>query len=148
MRKLAFISVLLLSLAGCASHPYGNFVKQPLESFNEGKLATDAVKEMAMLYPPAKTQLNFQQTTPDPFGKALIQKLRDKGYAVWEYAPKAKNQVSLPHFQGMPVHYVVDQFEGTELYRVTLEIGAQSLTRAYRIHHQTLMPAGDWVRKE
>ena len=49
---------------------------------------------------------------------------------------------------GKPLRYILDQAE-SNLYRVTLLVGNQSLTRAYSAaQNGTLYPAGAWVRKE
>ncbi len=44
--------------------------------------------------------------------------------------------------------YVVDQASGSNLYRVTLLVGAQTLTRAYLTQDDRVNPAGAWARKE
>jgi hypothetical protein len=44
------------------------------------------------------------------------------------------------------LRYVLDR--AADLVRVTLEIGEQSMSRAYLAQNDALHPAGAWVRKE
>nr|ANC48769.1 conjugative transfer protein [Variovorax paradoxus] len=88
MRKIVSLALLALALGlgGCATtSQYGNFVQSA--ALDQQKLATDAVQQLATLYAPARTRLELQQPTPDPFGQALVKSLRDKGYALLEYDP-------------------------------------------------------------
>ena len=88
MRTLAALGLLALVLAGCAtSPPYGHFAASPV-AVNQ-TIAADAVKQLTSLYPPAKTRLELQQPTPDAFGMALVEGLRERGYALLELDPKA-----------------------------------------------------------
>ena len=85
MRKIVSLALLALALGlgGCATtSQYGNFVQSA--ALDQQKLATDAVQQLATLYAPARTRLELQQPTPDPFGQALVKSLRDKGYALLE----------------------------------------------------------------
>jgi hypothetical protein len=49
---------------------------------------------------------------------------------------------------GLPLRYVLDQAGDSNLYRLTLMVGNQSITRPYLAQDGTLAPAGYWVRKE
>jgi hypothetical protein len=154
------------SLAGCATPElpaYGNFT-QSAPAAMEQTLADDAAKQLAALYPPASTRLDLQQATPDTFGSRLVESLRAKGYALLEFKPGAKT-AALPATAtatatatdratdrtasaGKPLRYILDQFDAN-LYRLTVRVGDQSLTRAYApAQSGTLRPAGAWVRKE
>jgi hypothetical protein len=148
----------LVGLAGCATSElpaYGNFT-QSAPAAMEQTLADDAVKQLAALYPPATTRLDLQQATPDAFGSRLVESLRAKGYALLEFKPGAKT-AALPATPtatdraagaGKPLRYIVDQFDAN-LYRLTVRVGDQSITRAYApAQGGTLRPAGAWVRKE
>ncbi|MDB5890169.1 MAG: Conjugal transfer TrbH family protein [Polaromonas sp.] len=154
----------LVGLAGCATPglpAYGNFT-QGAPAAMQQTLADDAVKQLAALYPPASTRLDLQQATPDAFGSRLVESLRAKGYALLEFKPGAKT-AALPSTAtatatdratdrtasaGKPLRYIVDQFDAN-LYRLTVRVGDQSLTRAYApAQSGTLRPAGAWVRKE
>jgi len=157
MRKLIVAVLLSLGLAGCATHaPYGNFVENPT-GLNQHEVASDSVEKITELYPPAKTRFELKQPTPDAFGMALVRGLRDRGYALLEFDPeaaKAQQQASTatanptPTGSGLPLRYVFDQFTGTNMYRVTIMVGNESLTRAYSQESGGIVPAGYWVRKE
>lgn len=169
MRKLIVATLFLIGLSGCATSQYGNFVKdQP--SLDQQVIATDTVKKIVELYPPAKTRFELLQATPDAFGSALVRGLRDRGYALMEFDEKAakasQNEQSIHSTRtapnvgksvtqngthtgsGLPLRYVVDQFSGTNMYRVTILVGQESLTRPYSKESEGIVPAGYWVRKE
>ena len=82
-------------LTGCATTgQYGNFVP-PTAAVDQQQLAREAVQQLAVLYPPAKTRLELQQATPDAFGQALVLTLRERGYALLEFNPaSAKAQAT------------------------------------------------------
>lgn len=149
MCKLTIFTLIAATLAGCASGPppalYGNFVKVAVPA-NDKMMAHDAAKKMAALYPPARTRINLQQATPDAFGTTLVAALRTKGYALAEI----KNaQATAPHqADELAVAYVVDQPLEASLYRVTLLINSQSLSRLYQVKDGAIAPAGYWIRKE
>ncbi|EPE6923662.1 conjugal transfer protein TrbH [Escherichia coli] len=160
MRKILTVIALAATLAGCATSKYGSFVHDAPAAYNQ-TIATDAVKQLVKLYPPAQTRLELQQATPDPFGIALVTDLRAQGYAVMEYKPdgnaaaapaaasSAAAKPATPQTQGgYPLRYVLDQFSDSNLYRLTIMVGSQSLTRAYLAQNNTMVPAGAWVRKE
>jgi hypothetical protein len=158
------------SLAGCATPElpaYGNFTHSAPAAM-EQTLADDAVKQLAALYPPASTRLDLQQATPDAFGSRLVESLRARGYALLEFKPGTKTAAvpttttttttatatatatttAAAAGAGKPLRYILDQFDAN-LYRLTVRVGDQSLTRAYApAQSGTLRPAGAWVRKE
>jgi hypothetical protein len=160
MRKIASLALLALALGGCATtsqQPYGNFVQSA--ALDQQKLATEAVQQLATLYVPARTRLELQQPTPDLFGQALVKALRDKGYALLEFVPagaaaqapaSAASQPSPATAApgGLPLRYVLDQAGDSNLYRLTLMVGSQSITRAYLAQNGAFAPAGSWARKE
>lgn len=163
MRRRLLLLLLLTSLVGCAIQhapgPYGNFVQGTAKS-NDTKLVDDVVRMLLALYPPARTQFNLQQTTPDYFGIYLVESLRANGYAVSEFQPQPKALAAAasasvpnpdnPTLPSLTLSYVVDQGKSSDLYRVTLYInGQQSLGRAYQVAQDgVIYPAGYWVRKE
>jgi hypothetical protein len=157
MRKIVIAALFALSLAGCASTGptavHGNYLESA--SMNQQKLADDAVKQLALLYPPARTRFELQHATPDTFGIALVKTLRERGYALLEFNPKtARTDASAvpatpdAALTTLPLHYVVDQAGTENLYRLTLGVGNQSLARPYRVDSGTFVPTGYWVRKE
>lgn len=163
MRKIVPLALIAFALAGCATttsqSAYGNFVQSV--AFDQQKLASEAVQQLATLYVPARTRLELQQPTPDPFGQALVKALRDKGYALLEFVPagaaaqapaSAASQpgpAAAPAASGgLPLRYVLDQAGDSNLYRLTLMVGNQSITRAYLAQNGVFAPAGSWARKE
>jgi hypothetical protein len=161
LRKTAFLALLLtglVSLFGCATperSAYGNFTESAPAAMHK-TVANDAVKQLVVLYPPATTRLDLQQATPDAFGSLLVESLRAKGYALLEFKPGSTTAASQDTGTGTdraagagkPLRYILDQLDAN-LYRVTLLVGNESLTRAYLAANSgTLHPAGAWVRKE
>ena len=152
MNKLLATS-LVLALGGCATTgQYGNFVP-PTATVDQQQLAREAVQQLAVLYPPAKTRLELQQATPDAFGQALVLTLRERGYALLEFNPaSAKAQATAASEPAspaaLPLRFVLDQAGDSNLYRLTLLVGHQSITRPYLVQDGSFAPAGYWVRKE
>ena len=154
MRKLMGLAPLLFlsaGLAGCAStEPYGNFLGANAPATLNETLAADTVKQLVTLYPPASTRFDLGQPTPDAYGSALVESLRIKGYAILEFEPDEAAPTDNPNAAGpgLNLRYVLDAPASTNLYRVTLMVGSQSLSRAYVAQNDSVAPAGAWVRKE
>ena len=151
MRKLMGLAPLMFLLAGCASiEPYGNFLGANAPATLNERLAADTVKQLTVLYPPASTRFDLGQPTPDAYGSALVESLRIKGYAILEFEPDEAAQADNPDTArpGLSLRYVLDAPASTNLYRVTVMVGSQSLSRAYVAQNETVAPAGAWVRKE
>ena len=152
MRKITFIVLLLVGLSGCATtqSKYGNFLPPTSAAYNK-TMAEDALKQLLILYPPASTRFDLQQTTPDTFGITLVESMRAKGYALMEIKPELpaqRNSEAQNPPTGLSLRYVLDQVNSLNLYRVTLLVGNQSMTRAYLVQDITVHPAGLWSRKE
>jgi hypothetical protein len=140
------ITMLLLSLAGCATtSQYGNHLKAT--AVDQQQLAGEALNQLTALWLPAKTEFELRQATPDVFGMALVKAMRDRGYAVHEFNPEVKNK-SVEASQALPLRYVLDEAVDLHLYRLTLTVGLQSITRAYQEQAGTLVPVSQWARKE
>lgn len=150
--------LLLATLGGCVSTGhYGNYLEGMTPAANQ-KLAADTVKQLAQVYPPASTRFNLTQTTKDGYGAMLAAGLRARGYSLLEYTDSSERMVSsketppaaisFPGTRAVALRYVVDRLGENNLYRITLLVGDQSLTRAYVAQNSTLYPAGAWVRKE
>ena len=156
MRQIVLVVLAALVLGACTTtgpSPYGNYLNAA--AVDQQKLAGDAVKQLAVLWPPAKTRLALQQPTPDAFGTALVKALRESGYALAEFTPEAakvkNSEAPAPTTsagQPLPLRYVLDQAGTTNLYRLTLAVGSQSITRPYQERNGALVPTGYWVRKE
>jgi hypothetical protein len=136
-------------LAGCAAMPgatsYGNHAAASV-AFDQ-KVAADAIQQLVSLYPPASTRFNLAQPTPDAFGIALVAGLREKGFALME-ARTGSVTADATSTGGLELKYLLDQPGAGDLYRLTLAIGTQRLSRPYVIQHGTPYAAGAWVRKE
>jgi len=161
MRRLSVVLGIGLLLAGCISPaPYGYLVTGAVPPQMPDQLAQDTVTRMEALYPPAHTRLAVTHPATDPYGVALIEALRQKGYGVMEsHVTTGRNlstredmpgptQPAVTHDEGIPFHYVVDGPFEPHLYRLTVFIGSQSLSRVYRMDEQMIAQAGAWVRKE
>ena len=155
MRKPFIILLLAGFLAGCVTQGsygrYGNFI-ETLPAAYSALMVDDTVDRLSALYPPAKTRFTLQQQPVDPFGKTLVGKLREKGYAVIEPViqpgqTQAKDSEVPQPFHGADLRYVVDQL-GASQYLITVQVGNQSISRAYRAAGINLTPDGYWVRKE
>ncbi|MDX2481724.1 MAG: conjugal transfer protein TrbH [Desulfuromusa sp.] len=140
---IIFIALIVLVLAGCAANmtPYGNFANGT-EAVNQN-IAADAVNQIVSIYPPANTRLELRQPTPDTFGIDLVRGLREQGYALLEFNPEDQQ----PDPDGQPLHYVLDKVD-LNLYRLTILVGSQSITRPYLDKNGSIVPAGCWVHKE
>jgi len=162
----------LFALTGCMStSQYGNFATAT-PVINQ-KLATDTVKQLVALYPPASTRFTLIAPTPDTYGQTLLSSLRAKGYSIVEFNAGPSSQLPLVAARSegpdpatayassvsLALGYVIDTAPGssfyrvgsatdTGLYRVTVLVGKQSLTRAYLLQNNTVYPAGAWARKE
>lgn len=148
VRKIALIG-LILTTSGCATvSPYGSFLQDPAAV--EPQIATDAVSQIAALYPPAKIRFAIQHPTPDPFGTALVAGLREQGYAIQEFNPKHAGgaQGGDTATAGLPLRYVLDQAGDPRLYRLTVLIGDQAISRPYKRAESGIVAAGYWARRQ
>lgn len=141
--KRVLILLCSLNLLGCATVHQGNFTTAPV-TLNKA-IANDSINRLVSLYPPARTRFHIKQSVKDSFGVLFIESLRQKGYSINESSRHAASTQGSPN---VALYYLVDEpIKGT-LYRVTLIVGQQSLSRAYKIKNGTLIPLGFWVRKE
>lgn len=162
MRRLTLVLWIGLVLAGCVNAgSYGYAIKGNVPPYMSERLAQDTVAKMEAVYPPALTRLTLMHPATDPFGAALTDALRRKGYGVRETrvdtaaipSTRDEQQAHIEHpamsrDEGVPFRYVVDGPFERRLYRVTVFIGHQSLSRAYHMDEQAMVHAGAWVRKE
>lgn len=141
MRLYRIVLLLFIACtAGCATTHFGNYAVVS-QGINQ-TMAQDAANRLAALYPPAHTRFRLMQPTKDAFGVSLVQLLRKKGYSVVESTSKGASAA------GLSLRYVVDASSKHILHRVTLIIGAQSLSHAYVLKNDVLHPVGVWVRQE
>ncbi len=144
---LVLLFLFLFLLSGCATSQYGNYIEHNIESHNK-VMASDAAYQLMLLYPPASTQFNIVHRAEDSFGDALLQSLRMGGYAIKQQKSNFnKSKEPSPNDgNGLMLGYIFDQTE--DLYRLTVLVDEQVLTRAYSVGENTVSPAGYWVRKE
>lgn len=164
MRSFLIVFTLAVGFAGCANPPrYGNYLPAPAP-VDQTKLAGAAVHQLTRLWPPARTRLELQQPTPDDFGIALVAGLREKGYGVKEFEKRGGlfgNKPAVPESEPnaagsadadaarLPLSYIVDRVGKYNLYRLTLVVGEESITRPYTARDDGMpMPAGYWSRQE
>jgi hypothetical protein len=165
MRNLEISALALMALtavSGCATHaPYGNYAAASPDA--NKTMADSTAAQLVTLYPPAQTRFNLEQPATDPYGASLVADLRDKGYSLMEYSPRTPMSPGAPGAApatdaaavtrdgapGLDLSYVVDAPESRTLYRVTVQVGKQSISRAFVVaDNGSLYPAGSWVRKE
>ena len=158
MRALFTAAFAISVLAGCATSPapasYGNFV-QAAAAADSRAMADDVASKLAAIYPPARTRFALQQETPDAFGISLVAQLRKRGYAVAEFrktaiaaAPPKASSSRGGEPMTFALAYIVDQPLEEPLYRITVVVDMQNLSRLYRLNYGRLVPAGYWIRKE
>jgi len=168
---LAKLNICLLSLFilnGCISNPKGNFtpVSANFNKEYQEQVAKDFAKQLFTLYQSADTTFILTEDLNDHFGKALINNLRELGFAIQEvsndnvyttnfslYATdEEKEQIRLEHkrakknpyrhhlkYAVIPVNQ--DGKSLDELYQVTLYIDSQQrLSRLWHVNfdHLTL----------
>lgn len=141
---------ILLFLVGCATNgslPYGNRLNPAALAYNR-TIAADTVKKLVALYPPAGTTIDLKQVATDDFGGSLVDLLRTEGYAILEYNPATDAPVKEAPNPSISLNYIIDQVPSMALYRATLFINGQPLSRVYTADKGVLQPAGSWVRKE
>ena len=148
--KSIVLVMLLTGLSGCATVPKEQEqASSPVSVELGNSLASDAVKQLQTLYPPAHTTFNIEQAVSkmDIFGIALVAQLREKGYAVQIIDPKQP----VTALASLRLHYIIDNPAARwyiGLYRVQLVVGNVTLTRAYSEANNTAMPAGAWAKME
>ena len=160
-QRLALMLSVGLLLAGCVNTmPYGYAINGTVPSPLLERLAQETVTRLEDLYPPAHTRLALTHPATDAYGLALIEALRQKGYGVIESRVTTRTTLTtradmptpgepvVNTDEGIPLRYVVDGPFEPRLYRLTVFIGSQSLSRVYRLDDQVLAQAGAWVRKE
>ncbi len=156
MRCLPLVTAAALSLPGCAGAPppavHGYFLEAPAATpaFTQA-VAADAVKKLTALYPPASTRLQLLHPMQDAFGAALTTALRSAGYAIVEpVAVAAVNTSGNAAVQpgATTLAYIVDRQAELGLWRLTLLLDGQPLSRLYRPEAGAAVPAGHWIRKE
>jgi len=145
----SFILILiLLLLSGCATTQYGNYVQNDSSAHNN-VMASDAAYQLLQHYPAASTRFELQHVAEDSFGVAFVEYLRSGGYAVQEYKPSkfaTTNTDARVDNKGIALAYILD--DSSDIYRLSLTVDEQRLTRAYTPDQDKILPAGHWLRME
>jgi type IV secretion system protein TrbH len=138
-------------LVGCVTlrqheqERYGNLVGETGPAILTSTLSNDAVKQLMAFYPPSNTGFYVLQPTPDQFGISLLTGLRAQGYQVLE-SHSVSDARAAP---GLKLGYLVDVPLGADVYRVTLYVGPESISRAYVLTAAGgVSPAGPWSRRQ
>jgi hypothetical protein len=129
------LSILLLAivLSSCASMQYGHFAVT--SQSKDIYWAQDAASQLTHVYPPAQNTFYISQKVNDGFGINLIHEMRKKGYGVIEHVqPRQKANL----------FYVIDEVGKGSLYRVSLYVGSQTLSRVYVKTDKKIAPASPW----
>jgi hypothetical protein len=136
MKNLVFILSALV-LCSCANMNYG--VLTEVAPSTEVILAQDCVKQIGKVKLPARTTLRISQKTSSPFGRHLLDELRQRGFGIQEVT----NYNIKTNFS-----YVIDKVSGGNSIRVTLWLEEKMLSRAYLVKSGKLIPIGAWTVKE
>lgn len=143
-RTLSFLFFLTF-LAGCATQPYGNYVENNSSTYSK-TMADDVAQQLMLLFPPASTRFNMQHQASDSFGAALTENLRVSGYAVHDYKKTQRTAPGANLDEGTSLGYILDRSK--EVYRLSVVVDEQILTRAYMPYKDAIYPAGAWTQKE
>lgn len=136
MKKICVLLIVAF-LASCTNLHYGNFTNPSKRK--DDYLAKNTVNQLARIYPPAKNTLCIRQRVTDGFGMSLVTHLRQRGYGVIEN--------SCPRQQAN-FFYVLDEPQKHHLYRVSIYINRETLSRLYVKDHGKLSPFSPWSYKE
>lgn len=153
-RGLSVLLIFVLTSCVKTIAPYGNFAGNPVAL--DEKIARDTLKQMVAIYPPAKTRFDLKQviSDTDAFGAALVNGLRNKGYAVFELkqGQKKSNNAAIREQSkggtGIELSYLLDRHNMSDMYHILVMVGNRSLSRAYIVEKGAIFPAGAWVMKE
>lgn len=129
---LTCLLALLLSACAVSSHDY--ISSKPLADF----AADDVTAKLEELYPPAKTTFKFNHFNADVFGSVLSEKLRQKGFAVIDFAepptnaiaPDGENEVETETANVTAISYLVDSAD-VNIARVIITLENKTMSRAY-----------------
>lgn len=163
-----YLASLLAFLAACAAPPRFTQPKDAQSAAFEERIAADTVKQIARLFPPAKTQLNVVSAAPGSFGPLLADRLRGQGFGVSETIeakPRAfpfsfndefrpgsgtpgPGSVPVAAAPGIELRYLLDPPHAGSISRITIRIGGAVLARAYLTDSHNpgaAAPAGAWT---
>lgn len=137
--------VTLATVSGCTATRESSITQAPVALTQI--IAQDSAKQLAALYPPARTRLELKQSSTDVFGRSLVDSLRQKGYSLAEAGTNEQHSTTKAASE-VPLTYVMDNPIKNSLYRVSIRVGGQSISRAYILKNGQLNPVGFWVNQE
>lgn len=138
MKGLIWGTICIALLGGCATgRTTGGAFSEVPPGYSD-VMAIDAANQLSHVFPPATSRLVLATKADDPFGVALVGKLRFAGYAVQEGG-------SISAASGSSLAYVLDSIDQTT-YRVSLLVAGETLSRAYVVADRRLSPSGVWAR--
>jgi hypothetical protein len=126
-----FVGILALLSTGCAYQPTVPALPQTAYTM----IATDAVKQLAFLYPPAKTHFILKANENTLFNDAVKRHLRNTGYALHESTEAMPKRT-----EAKQLTYVLDPLTDVTFYgyyRLTLSIDEAQLSRLYDANNLT-----------
>lgn len=151
---MLFALVAALSLNACAlkAPASGDYTKDLPQKVTD-TIATEVTKKIQLTFPPATTQFSFGQESTDPFGKALIKRLRENGYAIFDAGKESGNSIELPkNYSPVPskstsrISYVLDHIEENQLL-LSFTVGDQKYARLWTTHKDSATPSGPWSKR-
>ena len=125
------VGISTLFCAGCVNQP---MIPALPETANT-TIATDAAKQLSILYPPAKTHFVLKANDNTSFNNAVKRQLRNSGYALHESTEVAPEKADAKHLT-----YVLDALTDVAFYgyyRLTLSIDEAQLSRLYDANNLT-----------
>lgn len=137
--------VTLATLSGCTTTHESSNGEAPVSLTQI--IAKDSARQLAALYPPARTHLELKQSSTDLFGRSLVDSLRQKGYSLAEAGTNGQRSTTKATSE-VPLSYVMDNPIKNSLYRVSIRVGGQSISHAYILKNGKLYPVGFWMNQE
>lgn len=119
------MGMLTLFLAACANQPSVPVLPEMAYT----AIATDAVNQLAALYPPAKTHFVLKPNENTLFNNAVKRQLRNSGYALHDSTGVAPTKTDAKQLT-----YVLDALTDVSFYgyyRLTLSIDEAQLSKLY-----------------
>ncbi len=152
MKALAslFLVVLMVGCAAKNTQLSRGEISPPKAESSLSVIADDALEQLNIIFPAATTRFKITESMSGRFGQNLLDGLRKSGYAlaITTTRPLKENTESravIPsQTKSFPFDFVLDQ-PSANLYRITIMIGDNTLSRAYAQVQDEFFPAGSWV---
>jgi hypothetical protein len=125
------VGILALFSAGCVNQTTAPALSETAYT----AIATDTAKQLATLYPPAKTHFVLKANDNTLFNNAVKHQLRNSGYALHENTEAAPAKT-----EAKQLTYVLDALTDVAFYgyyRLSLSIDETQLSRLYDVNNLT-----------